>query len=345
MDFSDIYLKAEQRIMVRKADADSYKDIDSFNGKTIAVQKNTTQEKIAQGSMPGVSVTSMEKIPLAVPELTTNKEDGVVIESTVAQPYLIANPDLVLCDAELPKDVRYKDTAIAVPKSNEDFLELINETIKECQDADLIDQWIDEYSSIAAEQKEDPLHRRNVMALLKGGDGIERDTIMLHGHIDTVDVDDFGRYKPYAFDCDKLAEVFRDAELPKEARRDLESGNYLFGRGACDMKGGDAIFLVLAKHLAEQAEKLHGNLLLSFNPVEETLHRGIIEELPLLRKLQEQHNLTFRLAINNDFICPMYAGDTTRYVLPAQSASCSRCFTLLDARHMLLSALRASPLT
>lgn len=45
MDFSDVYLKAEQRIMVRKADADQYKDIDSFNGKTIAVQKNTTQEK------------------------------------------------------------------------------------------------------------------------------------------------------------------------------------------------------------------------------------------------------------------------------------------------------------
>ena len=108
--------------------------------------------------------------------------------------------------------------------------------------------------------------------------------------------------------------MFRDAELPEEARRDLESGDYLFGRGACDMKGGDAVFLVLAKHLAEQAEKLHGNLLLSFNPVEETLHRGIIEELPLLRKLQEQHNLTFRLAINNDFICPMYVGDTTRYV-------------------------------
>ena len=152
MDFSDVYLKAEQRIMVRKADADSYKDIDSFNGKTIAVQKNTTQEKIAQGSMPGVSVTSMEKIPLAVLELTTNKADGVVIESTVAQPYLIANPDLILCDAEFPEDVRYKDTAIAVPKGNEDFLELINETIKECQDAGLIDQWIDEYSSIAAEQ-------------------------------------------------------------------------------------------------------------------------------------------------------------------------------------------------
>ena len=140
---------------------------------------------------------------------------------------------------------------------------------------------------IVQDLKGDPLGRRNVMALLKGGDGSERDTILLHGHIDTVDVDDFGKYKPYAFDCDKLAEVFRDAALPEDARRDLESGDYLFGRGACDMKGGDAVFLVLAKHLAEQPETLHGNLLLSFNPVEETLHGGIIEELPLLRQLQD----------------------------------------------------------
>ncbi|WP_164510275.1 M20/M25/M40 family metallo-hydrolase [Agathobaculum sp. Marseille-P7918] len=167
---------------------------------------------------------------------------------------------------------------------------------------------------ITQELKDDPLHRHNVMALLKGGDGTERDCIMLHGHIDTVDVDDYGKYKPYAFDCAKLAEVLQSAELPEEVRRDLASGDYLFGRGACDMKGGDAVFLVLVCHLAQAPEKLHGNLLLSFNPVEETLHRGIIEELPLLQKIQQEHDLHFRLAINNDFICPMYAGDTTRYV-------------------------------
>lgn len=167
---------------------------------------------------------------------------------------------------------------------------------------------------ITQELKDDPLHRCNVMALLKGGDGTERDCIMLHGHIDTVDVDDYGKYKPYAFDCDQLTEVLKSAELPEDAKRDLESGDYLFGRGACDMKGGDAVFLVLLRHLAQHPEKLHGNLLLSFNPVEETLHRGIIEELPLLQEIQKEHHLRFRLAINNDFICPMYAGDTTRYV-------------------------------
>ena len=154
MDFSDVYLQAEQRLMVRAEDADKYKELSDFDGKTIAVQKNTTQETNAKEVLTNSSITSLEKIPLAVLELTTGKADGVVIESTVAQPYLIANPDLVLCDAQLPDDRRYKDTAVAVPKGNEDFLEIINETIQECKDAGLIDQWIEEYSQICAEQNE-----------------------------------------------------------------------------------------------------------------------------------------------------------------------------------------------
>ncbi len=167
---------------------------------------------------------------------------------------------------------------------------------------------------ITQELHNDSLHRQNVFALLKGGNQTLSDTIVLHGHTDTVDVDDFGKYKSYAFDCDALAKVFVDADLPDDARRDLESGNYLFGRGVCDMKGGVAVFMVLLKHLAENPSALHGNILLSCNPVEETLHQGIIEGLPLLLDLQEKQGLQYKLAINNDFICPMYAGDTARYV-------------------------------
>ena len=151
MDFSDVYLKAEQRLMVRKEDADKYKELSDFDGKIIAVQKTTTQEKIAQDLLTNATVNALEKIAVCVLELTTGKADAVVIESTVAQPYLIANPDLVLCDATFPEDRLYKDTAIAVPKGNEDFIEIINETIAECQEAGLIDQWIKEYSAICAE--------------------------------------------------------------------------------------------------------------------------------------------------------------------------------------------------
>lgn len=151
MDFSDVYLKAEQRILVRKEDAEQYKELSDFDGKTIAVQKTTTQEKIAQDLLTNSTINSLEKIPVCVLELTSGKADAVVIESTVAQQYIMANPDLVLCDATFPEERLYKDTAIAVPKGNEDFLEVINEVIKECQDEGLIDQWIEEYSEICVE--------------------------------------------------------------------------------------------------------------------------------------------------------------------------------------------------
>lgn len=154
MDFSDVYLQAEQRLMIRAEDADKFTELSDFAGATIAAQINTTQVTIAHEVLTESTVTEMERIPNAVLELTTGNADAVVIESTVAQPYLLANPDLVLSEASLPEDVLYKDTAIAVPLGNEDFLEIINEVIAECQEQGLIDQWVEEYSAICVEQNQ-----------------------------------------------------------------------------------------------------------------------------------------------------------------------------------------------
>jgi len=52
--------------------------------------------------------------------------------------------------------------------------------------------------------KNDFLDRRNVFALIKGEKGKSKDTIILHGHMDTVDIEDFGKLKEFAFDCDEL---------------------------------------------------------------------------------------------------------------------------------------------
>ncbi len=162
--------------------------------------------------------------------------------------------------------------------------------------------------------KNDPLERRSVIALIRGEKDASDKAVILHGHTDTVGVEDFGKLEPYAFDCDKLQEVLQDVELPEEVRKDYESGDYLFGRGACDMKCGDAVFLVLAKHICEKITEFKGNLVLSFNPVEENQHTGIIESIDVFEAIKDTYQLKYILAINNDYICPMYPGDTTRYV-------------------------------
>ena len=48
--------------------------------------------------------------------------------------------------------------------------------------------------------KDDLYGRKNVFALIKGQKGNSSRTVILHGHIDTVGVDDFGILKEYAFD-------------------------------------------------------------------------------------------------------------------------------------------------
>lgn len=179
---------------------------------------------------------------------------------------------------------------------------------------------------IIQELKEDPLNRRNVYALLIGEKERKSDTLLFHGHMDTVGVDDYTVCKDDAFDCDRLMKHLEKIDLPEEVKKDLASGDYLFGRGACDMKSGDAVFMVLMKHLAEHPEQLAGNILLSFNPVEENLHTGIIEGCTMLLDLKERYDLTYTLAINNDYTCQMYPTDPNHYIYTGVGGKLLQCF-------------------
>lgn len=174
--------------------------------------------------------------------------------------------------------------------------------------------------------KNDFLDRRNVFALIKGEKGSSKDTIILHGHMDTVDVEDFGKLKDFAFDCDELMKRLKNIKLDPEVKNELNSGDWLFGRGACDMKSGVAVFMVILKHLSERVKEIDGNVLLSVNPVEENLHTGIIEGLEVLEDLKEKENLNYLFAINNDYICPLYPGDTKRYVYTGAVGKILPCF-------------------
>ena len=125
----------------------------------------------------------------------------------------------------------------------------------------------------------DPLRRNTVWALVKcdGADIEEHDgkapkngvtaaeekntaltavsapTVVFMGHHDVVPADVYGDAAPWAFDLDTIAVHLNRETLSAEAYTDLLSGEWLFGRGCCDMLGGTAVQMAL---LAEQAEKV-----------------------------------------------------------------------------------------
>ena len=89
--------------------------------------------------------------------------------------------------------------------------------------------------------KNDFVVRHSTLAYVKGTKGNSNRTVILIGHIDTVGVDDFGTIREYAFRCEELPAKLRETfVLPQEVIDDIESGEYLFGRGALDMKSGVA---------------------------------------------------------------------------------------------------------
>ena len=174
--------------------------------------------------------------------------------------------------------------------------------------------------------KNDFYNRVNTIALAFGTKSNSTETIILHGHCDTVGIDDFGSIKDYAFDCDALPEKIKALTTDPDVLADIESGEWMFGRGSSDMKCGDAVNLALMRYFTEHIDQFDGNLIFMTNPVEENQHTGIMDSLDVLESLKETYGLHYKMAINTDFISPAFPGDTTQYFHAGAVGKILPCF-------------------
>lgn len=177
--------------------------------------------------------------------------------------------------------------------------------------------------------KNDPYDRINVVAIAFGTRSDSNQTIILHGHHDTVQVDDFGSIKEFAFDCDALPEKIKAITSDPEVLADIESGEWMFGRGASDMKSGNAVNLALLRYFTEHLDQFDGNLIFMTNPVEENQHTGIMESLDVLEDLKNKYSLNYKMAINTDFISPAYPGDKSHYFHAGAVGKILPCFYII----------------
>lgn len=149
VDFSDIYLQSEQKLLVRKDDAGQLKTLADFNGKSVGAEKSSTQETLAKAEMTGSTVVSLDKTADLILELINKKVDGVVIESTVAEQYILSNDSLAFSPAEFQN--KEKNSSVALKKGQDDLLKLVNEVISEEKSSGDLDKWVKDYSEKASE--------------------------------------------------------------------------------------------------------------------------------------------------------------------------------------------------
>lgn len=163
---------------------------------------------------------------------------------------------------------------------------------------------------------DDKLGRKSVLAILKGKKGNSKKTVLMIGHTDTVGISDYGSLKEYAHKPYELTEKFKEiaSTLPEEVRRDLESGDYLFGRGLFDMKTGDAIIIALMEEISKDIENFEGNLIFAAVCDEEGNSGGMLSVIPELTKIQEQEGFEYLALLDTDYMTSEFEGDENKYV-------------------------------
>src|SRR5947209_3050690 len=125
----------------------------------------------------------------------------------------------------------------------------------------------------------DPWGRQNAYAFLRGQSSR---TLVLLGHIDTVDTKDYGPLEAYALDPDALS-AQRDAlvELTVGTKADLDAhpDDWMFGRGVADMKSGVAANIAVMRRLAEMARisALPISVVMLATPDEENESAGVLQ--------------------------------------------------------------------
>lgn len=140
VDFSKIYYRALQGVLISTDKADELKAVEDLYGKRIGAQKGTIQEKIAEAEIEDLDLKGLAKIPDLVLEVKHGKIDAVIMEKPVAEAYADRHDDLVLMD------LTFEDTeggsSVAVKKGNPELIEEINKILEGLMEDGSVDQYV-----------------------------------------------------------------------------------------------------------------------------------------------------------------------------------------------------------
>ena len=137
------------------------------------------------------------------------------------------------------------------------------------------------------------LKRCAVLAFVRASRPTAR-TVLLNGHFDVVGS------APAAFDAEAYTGRLRAECLPADAAADLESGNWLFGRGVMDMKCGLALFIAYMLRMASRRDEFGVNLLFLAVPDEEGDSAGMRGALPHLNAFILENSLDLAAALSGE---------------------------------------------
>ena len=137
VDFSDIYFKGENAVIVNAKDAGKFTSEDQLKKSKLGVQKGSTQETYVKDNLKVTNYKALVAVPDLIADMKNGNIDAVVLNSKVAGINVTKYDGIkVVENLKLTSGGDEEAMAVAIKKGdNADLIKLTNEVIKELQDS------------------------------------------------------------------------------------------------------------------------------------------------------------------------------------------------------------------
>lgn len=129
MDFSHVYYKAVQNMVVRKEDHEMYTNLDNLRDKRVGTQQGSIQADLVKQLVRGAEFGEKTTVHELIEALKAKELDAVMIEAPVAQALAYKDDALAIVEItglDQTAGMEIVDSAIAVKKGNQVLLDRIN---------------------------------------------------------------------------------------------------------------------------------------------------------------------------------------------------------------------------
>jgi len=133
MDFSEVYYKAVQNMVVRKDDHEMYSNFDNLRDKRVGTQQGSIQADMVKQLVRGAQFEEKNTVHELIEALKGNELDAVMIEAPVAEALAYKDDGLAIVQITTTDQVpgmEMVDSAIAVRKGNQMLLDQINTVLQ-----------------------------------------------------------------------------------------------------------------------------------------------------------------------------------------------------------------------
>jgi polar amino acid transport system substrate-binding protein len=142
VDFSDPYFDADQSLLVRAEDEETYATLEDLAGQTIGVQSGTTGETYANDNTPeGATIQSFEDSDGLFGAIAAG-QIAAILQDFPVNAYRATQDDSLVVTETFPTGEQY---GFAVAKDNEGVLQLINDGLAELRDSGQFDEIFQQY--------------------------------------------------------------------------------------------------------------------------------------------------------------------------------------------------------